>query len=225
MWIALGIIGGLALLITVILTLPVYVTAKDDEQGELMLRYHFLHMTFGEDPDPENPILLYLLDVSGLSRAKTSAIKSNVKTSGVTVTLKDTCNILWSLLEQVVGILPHCKLKRLRLTVVCAADNADEAALHYGQCCAVMYPLIGMIHGLMPVGRRHEYIDIRADFNAFEDEVHYDLKLRTNVCRVLTAFCKIVYKEALRANRDLISAQTHATRRKKRRRKKKSAAR
>lgn len=224
MWIALGIIGGLVLLIGIILTLPVYVTAKDDAQGELMLRYHFLHMTFGEEPDPDNPVLLYLLDVSGLSRAKGAAIKSNVKTSGVSVTLKDTCAILWSLLEQVVDILPHCKLKRLYLTVVCTADDADEAAMHYGTCCAVIYPVIGMIHALLPVDVRRERVDIRADFNALEDEIHYDLKLRTNVCRVLIAFCKIVYKEALRANRDLISAQTHATRRKKRR-KKKSASR
>ena len=224
MWIAFGIIGGVVLLITVILTLPVYVTAKDDEQGELMLRYRFLHKTFGEEPDPDNPVLLYLLDVSGLSRAKGSAIKSNVKTSGVGVTLEDTCAILWSLLEQVVAVLPHCKLKRLNITVVCAGDDAAETAMHYGKCCAVLYPAIGMIHALLPVDRRHERVDVRADFHATEDEIHYDLKLRTNVCRVLIAFCKIVYKEALRANRDLISAQTHATRRKKRR-KKKSAAR
>ncbi len=224
MWIALGIIGGLGLLIAIILTLPVYVTAKDDEQGEMMLRYHFLHMTFGEEPDPDNPILLYLLDVSGLSRAKGTAIRSNVKTSGVTVTLKDTCNILWSLLEQVVWILPHCKLKRFRLTVVCTADDADEAAMNYGKCCAVVYPVLGMIHGILPINMKDERIDIRCDFDAPEEEFHYDLKLRTNVCRVLTAFIRIVYKEALRANRELISAQTRATR-KKRRRKKKSATR
>lgn len=220
MWIAIGIIGGLALLITVILSLPVYVTAKDDEQGELMLRYHFLHMTFGEEPDPENPILLFVKEASGLSRTSKEALRSNVKTSGVVVTVKDTCHILLTLLQQVVWILPRCTLTRLHFTAICTADDAGDAALNYGKTCAVAYPLLGAVHALMPVKKSGESVDICCDFDAPESEIHYDIKLRTNVCDVLIAFIKIVYKEALRTSRDMLNAPSSPQGTKKRRKRK-----
>ena len=53
MWIAIGIAGFIAVLITVILLLPVKVIIKNDENNELILRYRFLFKTYGENPDPK----------------------------------------------------------------------------------------------------------------------------------------------------------------------------
>ena len=57
MWIVLGIIGFLALLITVILLLPVKIILRNDDKEALILRYRFLGKTFGEDPNPDDPIV------------------------------------------------------------------------------------------------------------------------------------------------------------------------
>ena len=45
MWIFLGIVAAIVLIITVILLLPVYIIVKSDEEGQLMLRYKFLHQS------------------------------------------------------------------------------------------------------------------------------------------------------------------------------------
>ena len=68
MWIALGIIGFLAALITVILLLPVKVIIKNNENNELILRYKFLWKTFGERLDPNDPIIRTLKSLSGYER-------------------------------------------------------------------------------------------------------------------------------------------------------------
>ena len=70
MWIALGIVGFLAALITVILILPVKVIIKSDGNDELYLRYKFLGKTYGEDPDPNDPIILMLKKAGGVIGAK-----------------------------------------------------------------------------------------------------------------------------------------------------------
>ena len=57
MWIVLIVIACLALLITVICLLPVKVLLKNDAQNPLILRYKFLGKTFGENPDPNDPII------------------------------------------------------------------------------------------------------------------------------------------------------------------------
>ncbi len=198
MWIAIGIVGGLALIITVILCLPVFVLAKSDDSGELILRYKFLHMIFGEDPDPENPILVFAKEATGLSKTDSASLKSSVKQSGVAVTVKDTCNILLSLLKQVKWIVKYCTLTKLQLRVVCASDDAGDAAVNYGKCCAVVYPAVSAIHGIMHVRKRGEEVAVLCDFYAQESRVEYDLKLRVSVLRVLQAFIKIAFKEAMR---------------------------
>ena len=70
MWIFLGILAFIIILIIAILLLPVYVILRSDENGEVYLRYKILFKTFGEDPDPNNPIIKTLLDASGISELK-----------------------------------------------------------------------------------------------------------------------------------------------------------
>lgn len=210
MWIAIGIVGGLALIIAVILSLPVYVIVKSDDNDELMIRYRFLHMEFGEEPDPENPVLVFAKEVTGLSKTDSKALKSSVKHSGVVATVKDTCSILLTLLRQVVWIVKYCTLTKLELSVVCASDEAGDAAVNYGKCCAAIYPIVTSIHGIMKVRPRGEAIDVRCDFLAEESRVTYDIKLRVSVLRVLQAFLKIVIKEALRMSEKELAAERAA---------------
>lgn len=210
MWIAIGIVGGLALIIAIILSLPVYVIAKTDDNDELMLRYRFLHMEFGEEPDPENPILLFAKEATGLAKTDSKALKSSVKQSGVVATVKDTCNILLSLLGQVAWIVKYCTLTKLELRVVCASDEAGDAAVNYGKCCAAIYPAVTTIHGIMNVRPRGEKIDVLCDFFTEESRVTYDIKLRVSVLCVLQAFLKIVFKEAMRMSEKELAAQRTA---------------
>lgn len=212
MWIAIGIVGGLVLIIAIILSLPVYVIIKSDENDELMIRYRFLHMEFGEDPNPDHPVLVFAKEVTGLSKTESKALKSSVKQSGIVETVKDTCSIILGLLQQIVWILKYCTLIKFELSVVCASDDAGDAAVNYGKCCAAVYPIVTAVHGIMHVRPRGESIDVTCDFFAEESRAVYDIKLRVSVLRVLHAFLKIVIKEALRMSEKEMAAETAAPR-------------
>ncbi|MBR2447526.1 MAG: hypothetical protein IKB29_00930, partial [Clostridia bacterium] len=75
MWIFLSVLLFLILLITVILLLPISVIIKTDQNDELILRYRFLFKTYGEDPDPNNPIIKTLKEASGISRLEKENLK------------------------------------------------------------------------------------------------------------------------------------------------------
>ena len=84
LWIILGILGFLALLITVICLLPVYVYVYYDKENSLYYRYRLLWMVFGEVPNPNNPILRLVKDLSGLSRFDSvKSLKKSVSSLGV----------------------------------------------------------------------------------------------------------------------------------------------
>ena len=79
MWIFLGILLFLAVLITVILMLPIYVIIKTDQNGELIIRYRFLFKTYGENPDPNNKIVKTLKEASVLRRLKKILYRQTLK--------------------------------------------------------------------------------------------------------------------------------------------------
>lgn len=207
MWIFLGIVAAIALIITVILLLPVYVVVKSDEQGQLMLRYKFLHMTFGENPDPNNPIIRVAKEITGLSKTDKEVFRSNVKKSGVVITVQDTLRVLLSLLREVVKVVKYCTLTKLELNIVCTGDDAADAAIGYGKCCAAVYPFIGFIGSVMKIKKRGQNIGLRCDYNGGDGEFSYHAVIRIRVCRVLAALIRIVYKEAMNTNEELQRSQ------------------
>ena len=161
------ILGALALLITVICLLPVYVYIFYDEENSLQLRYRLLWKVFGEDPNPDNPVLKLLKELSGVAKFDSvKSIKKTVSDSGVSHTLKQVGDVLISLLRQLVWLLPRCRVRKLELRAICAEGEPDEAALEYGKLCAAVYPIVGIVDNIIPINRRKLRLDLRCDFEA-----------------------------------------------------------
>lgn len=198
MWILLEILLFLAALITVVLLLPVYVIIKSGVQQELVLRYRFLGKTYGEEPDPNNPIILALKKSAGIQRFEKENLQRSVKKGGLSATVKESVQILLDLLEQVLDLLQYCTATRFCLTLVSAGEDPADAALQYGRNCALVYPLVGLISSRLHLPRRGRKIDIRCDMDGGSAEFSYDICIRIRVCYVLKAFLRIAYAEAKR---------------------------
>lgn len=205
MWIVLGVLLGLAAIITVILLLPVRVILKNDEDNQVTILYKILFKTFGEEPDPDNPVLKAVKQTAGLSKTDKDVFEHNVKESGLLLTVKDTCRVLLSLLQQVVVLLGQCTVKKFKLTIICTGEDAADAAISYGQCCAVAYPLIGFMNASMKVNKRGQDVRIDCDYRDRDSVFLFDVVLSIPVYRVLAAFIRIAYKEALNADEELIN--------------------
>lgn len=199
MWIALGILGGIAVLITVILLLPVRIIIKNDENNELILRYKFLFKTFGEDPDPNDPIVKALKTASGIDRLETKAIQKNIQSDGLHKTVSGSFATLVDLLKEVVSLLKRCKVTKLVVFIRCTGDGADEAAVHYGQSCTAVYSLLNLLRSFVKVRKRGCKIDVGCDFLGTESVFRYDAVLTILAGRVLAGLWRTVMAEAKRA--------------------------
>ncbi len=207
MWIALGIVGFLALLITVICLLPVKVIIKNDDQNIVALRFRFLFKTFGEDAGSdkpadkpvENPVVAMLKKVIGVNRLEKAEVQKNIQQEGLGKTVSGTYEILTDLLREVVSLLKLCVVTRLHVRIRCTGDDAAEAAVHYGQSCAATYSLLNILRSFVRIRRRDCRIDITSDFFGSKPVFRYELILRVSVGRVLRAFWRIVLAEVKRS--------------------------
>lgn len=199
MWIALGIIGFLALLITVICLLPVKVIIKNDDQNVLVLRYKFLFKTFGENPDPNDPIIKTLKKAGGVTRLEKAEIQKSIQEDGLKKTVSESYEILTDLLREVVYLLKICVVTRLHVKIRCTGDDPAEAAVHYGEVCAVTYGLVNVLRSFVRIRRRDCQVDIGCDFFGSKPVFRYDLILRVSFGRVLSAFWRVVLAEAKRS--------------------------
>ncbi len=198
MWIALSILALLAALITVIWLLPVKVLVYNDENNELNLRYRFLFKTYGEDPDPNAPIIKMLKKAGGVDRLKKNVTRKNIQTAGVRQTVTESYTILMDLLREIVALLKVCTVTRLRVTIRSAGEDAAEAAIHYGQYCAATHGLLASLRSLLKVRNRGCQIDIGCDYAARKEIFRYDAVLLVRFGRVLVSFWHIAMEEARR---------------------------
>lgn len=198
MWIALGIVGFLAALITVILLLPVRVVLRNDEKNQLILRYKFLGRLYGEDPNPDAPIIKALKTASGVERLEKAKLKKTVENEGLSKTVADSYEIVVDLLKEVLALLKRCKITKLWVKILCAGEEADEAAIHYGQCCTATYSLLNILNSFVRVRKRGCKIHIGCDFCETESVFRYHVELTARVGPVLAALWRVVLAEARR---------------------------
>lgn len=197
MWIFLGIIGFILLLITIILLLPITVIIKTDRDGELVLLYKILFKTFGENPDPNQPIVKALKEISGVERLKKPTISKEKEFVSI---LRDDISLIIGLLKRLLELLKQCRVKVLKIDIVCAEEDAASTAINYGICYAVISPLLNLLHGSMKVRKRGEQINIRPDFSSNSGSFDFKAVLVIPVFRVVAAIWNLAFDEARRIN-------------------------
>lgn len=198
MWILLSILAFLAALITVIALLPVKVILKNDETSGLILRYKLLFKTFGENPNPDDPIVKLLKKSGGVDRLEKVAAPENIQSDGLQKTISDSYAALIGILKELLFLLKNCTVTRLHLKIRCADEEPDQAALHYGLCNAATHTLLGVVSSFLKIRKRGCKIDIGCDFSQSKSLFRYEIILTVPFGRVLAAFWRLVLEEAKR---------------------------
>jgi hypothetical protein len=202
MWIFLSIVLFIALIITAILLLPVSIIIKTDQNGEVILRYKLLFKTFGEDPDPDNPIVKTLKEASGLSRLEKENLKDSAQKNSYLSTLSESFTLIITLLKRLLNVLHFGTLKVLKLHITCAEDDAAKTAIDYGRCCALAYPFLGFLHSNLRVRKKGEDINISCDYESKKGDYSFELVLVLRFFRVLGAFLATAFDEAKRISQN-----------------------
>lgn len=198
MWIALGIIAFLAALITVILLLPVKVLIWNDDENELNLRYRLLFKTYGEDPNPNDPIVKALKKASGISRFEKARLEKNVQSEGLQKTVTESYDILIDLLKELVDLLKLGTVTKLHVKIRCTSEDPDRAAVYYGHACSATYSLLSALDTFTRIRRRGCKIDITCDFLEEKPLFRYDTVIAFRFSRVVAALWRVTMAEAKR---------------------------
>lgn len=176
--------------------IPVYIIVKTDEKGEFIIRYKLLNKIYGEDPDPNQPILKLLKESVGVTRLEKSNVKEGKRSTTDTLKhLGDSFSLIIGLLKRLLQLLKYCTVKKLKLNVVCADEDASQAAINYGICYSVITPMLGLVHSLVKVKRRGEKVNITCDYSTTETTYDFDILLMVRFSRVLGAIIRAAYDE------------------------------
>ena len=199
MWIALTILGILATLITVILLHPVQVIIKNDDKNNFILRYKLLYKTFGENPNPDDPIVKTLKKAGGVDRLEKVSLQENIREEGLQKAVSDSYDALIALLKELLFLFKNCTVSKFDIKIRCAADEPDETAIQYGICSAATHTLFTTLCAFLKVRQRGCNIDIDCDFYENNPVFRYHVVLSVPFSRVLAAFWRVVLTEAKRA--------------------------
>ena len=198
MWIALLILALLSIIITIILLLPVKVIVKNDEQNVLILRYKLLFKTFGENPNPNDPIVKTLKKAGGVERLESATLQQSIRTDGLQKAVSDSYSSLVVLLKELVVLLKNCTVTQLNINIRCADEDPAQAAISYGIYNAATNTLLSVLDAFLRIRKRNCNIQISCDFHEHNTVFRYDVVLAVPFIRVLAAFWRAALAEARR---------------------------
>ena len=193
-WLILGVIGAL---IAAVLLLPIHLIIKNDENNNMLIRYRVLGMTFGEIPKPETPLEKSLKESTGIARAMERLSRRKLLEDTVQ-SVKELCEILRDLFEELNNGLRRCTAKVFRVEVVCAEDNAADTAIAFGKVSALVYGLSAAVANLIKIRKRGRKLDVRCDFEGGKKQLRYEFVIMVRGHWVLSTLVKLMLKETRR---------------------------
>ena len=162
-----------AILIVVALLLPVNIILKTEASGEFVFKINISGKT-----------------VFGEKKSKRSRKKKETPKDGSSSN-KEKVSFIISILKRLMKLLSHCKVKVMKLRILCAEGDAAKTAISYGMCNAVVWPIIGAMHSKMRVCKKGEKIEILCDYSASKGSVEFEIQIMVRVARILGALALV----------------------------------
>lgn len=170
-----AILGLLLLLFFVVLFLSVGIVLRVGSDRKFSFGVRVLGMEFGEESESNHPFVRLVQKL--INRQKQAAPPPDEKPkTGGTDMLKQHMDMIFPLLERIFGVLRHCRISRCHVRYVSGGENA---AVEYGEVCALVYPFVGHLQNRRRLRKRHTHLDIGWDYEA--ESAVYDLEIAVSV--------------------------------------------
>ncbi len=187
--VALYCIAGLLLLLALLLSTPLSVRCFYREMLQVTLRIWGIPVQLLPRPNVESTTEKA---ASGKTEKKPSfltQLRESFEQDGVGATLQWLSQLAGLLSKTAGKLLDAVLIKSLQLEMRIGGEDASAVALHYGEFCAVFYPLYALISTRLNIRKQH--IDLRPDFAQEGAAVLLDITARISLWRLLLAalFC------------------------------------
>lgn len=83
------------------------------------------------------------------------------------------------IISKILEIISECKVDNLVLNIKIASDDPARTALTYGGVCAVAYPALGILNGMVDIKKQN--VSILADYNAKTIEAKFLVIIKLRV--------------------------------------------
>jgi hypothetical protein len=127
---------------------------------------------------------------------KPGSVTSLLKDYGVVETVRMMAQSASSLLQAIFHLLKKGKLKHFKGVFAIGGEDAADAALNYGQVCAVLYPVLGLASSYLTL--IHPDLQLYCDYNRTDSDIRVSGVIHISVLRlpvaVLRAFQYLVNK-------------------------------
>ncbi len=122
------------------------------------------------------------------SDAKPKSLFSRFKKKyGFFGTVKEFLAFFKDILSVIKPLIPHIKIRKVKLSVTVASTDAAQTAIEYGAVCTAVYPLLSFLESVADIG--YKKIDIKSDFENTEPHFSFSAKVSFKLCYLLaTAF-------------------------------------
>lgn len=184
LWILLGLVAVIWLLMAT--PLRIYLSYQHDEFF-FKIKYGPICLSDSTKPPKEKPAkaegkkksggtVRMLLDFLGLSEISSIAnVKNSISKKGIVGTISAVFTALKQLFSRIAGLIKKGVFKKFDLAIIVADSDAADAALRFGQVCAVAFPMLHFLENSMNI--RNENVDIRCDYELEETQVSFDGQL------------------------------------------------
>lgn len=191
LWILLGFFALLWLLMA--MPLRIFLTYRDDEL-DYRLKYGPFCLADSKKPPKEKPkevseraskkpekkkksgMAGKLLDFLGFSEISSIAnAKKSIAKSGIVGTVSAVFASIKKLFARIGKLVKKGVFKKFHLSIIVADGDAADAALLYGQICAVGFPMLEYLEHSIKI--KNENVDIRCDYETEETRVSFDGQL------------------------------------------------
>lgn len=190
------IIGAILLILCILLLSPITVKFKFDK--EVYLKNEFLGICFFRI-EPQKAAKNKKTTTVTDKKAEKTADKDTKKffeklkeKYGFTGAVKILFDFVHKILLPLKDFLKRIKVKKFKLKLVVAGEDAAATAVEYGMVCSAVYPVMALLEAC--VGIKAQNIYIRSNFESSESEFSVSFSLKIQVLLALIFAWKI-YKE------------------------------
>ena len=182
---AVYIIVAVLILIALILLLPFSLEIAFIEDFKLKVKFLGI------------PVYKYKEKQVGKKKSKEEIEKSGIKPKSLFSRFKEkygffgTVKAFFAFFKEILSVIkpliPHIKIRKIRLCVLVASSDAATTAIEYGAVCTAAYPILSFLETVADIG--YKKIDIKSDFENTVPHFSFSGEVRFSLCYFLaTAF-------------------------------------
>ena len=136
----------IAALLLLLLVSPIVFTVTCDKDLTVWVRFWFVRIRLmpGKKPKTHKQKEIKVKKQKKVKKETKNIFHNLVEEHGVVGAIQLLIHVAVTLPKIVLRFLKGARVRQCRLTVGVAGDDAAQAALHYGEVCAVLYPFLGL---------------------------------------------------------------------------------